>query len=244
MKVKIIIALAISMLLLAACNVINNNNTIKGSGNVITESREVSGFNRINISGSGDVLVRQGDTEALQIETDDNIMKYISTRVRNNTLYIDVDTDDGESISPTRLTYTLDLVNLSDVEISGSAKVTAAALDTNDLHVDISGSGRVSIDTLTTDSARINISGSGRVEMAGTAPQMNIDVGGSGTVVTSDLRCNRADIDVSGSGNVTIWATDSLHGEISGSGVVNYYGNPHSEFETTGSGAFKNMGDK
>jgi hypothetical protein len=202
----------------------------------------VSGFNRIRLSGSGELMVRQGDSEGLEVRTDDNIMKYIKTHVRNSTLYLEVEA--GKSISPTRLTYTLDLIDLHSVDVTGSGKFTMNNLDSEDLWIDISGSGRVDIDTLTAKSAHIDISGSGRVSLAGTAPHLDINVGGSGNVVIDDLRCERADVEVSGSGRVTLWASDSLDGKITGSGTVNYFGDPETDVSVSGSGDFNYMGDK
>lgn len=241
MKRNIIVALAISVLLISACSVVNIN-TIEGSGDLVSESRDVSDFNRIHLTGSGDLTVRQGDNEHLKVETDDNIIQYIETYVRNNTLYIEI--EDGKSVSATRLRYTVDLIDLNAVTITGSGKVTAERLDTDNLQLNILGSGRVDIIDLTADSANMDVSGSGRIKLAGTLPEMNIDVSGSGNIDTSDLRCDSVDIDITGSGRVTVWATNDLHSDISGSGTVNYFGDPSTDFDVAGSGSFHAMGDK
>ena len=39
--------------------------TIKGSGNVVTEERTVSGFDRVALSGFGKVIITQGEEESL-----------------------------------------------------------------------------------------------------------------------------------------------------------------------------------
>src|SRR5262245_51229407 len=61
-------------------------NGIAGSGNVTTESRTVTGFTDIEISGSGKLIVEQGDSEALSITTDDNLMEYIASEVQGSKL--------------------------------------------------------------------------------------------------------------------------------------------------------------
>ena len=68
--------------------------TIKGSGNVVTEERDVSGFDRVALSGFGEVIITQGDKESLTVETDDNLMRYIETKVRGGTLELGFTDDD------------------------------------------------------------------------------------------------------------------------------------------------------
>jgi hypothetical protein len=51
----------------------------RGSGNVITESRVVSGSDEILLSGSGEVVVDVDGTESLTIEAEDNIMPLLTT---------------------------------------------------------------------------------------------------------------------------------------------------------------------
>ncbi len=62
--------------------------TVKGSGNIIKDSRSVAGFDKVSISGSGFLLITQGDEESLAIECDDNIASYIRSSVKDGTLNI------------------------------------------------------------------------------------------------------------------------------------------------------------
>src|SRR5918996_729619 len=45
----------------------------RGSGNVITQTREVSGFDAVNVEYPAQVLIQQGSTESLKIEAEDNL---------------------------------------------------------------------------------------------------------------------------------------------------------------------------
>ena len=65
--VALIVLIAASL----ACEIPLGINTVRGSGNVVTEEREVSGFERVALSGVGQVIVTQGEEEALTVETDD-----------------------------------------------------------------------------------------------------------------------------------------------------------------------------
>ncbi|MEI9957281.1 MAG: DUF2807 domain-containing protein [Ferruginibacter sp.] len=52
-----------------------------GSGNVVTENRTVDNFTGIDVSSSFDVEVKIGSPASVRVEADDNIIKYIVTKV-------------------------------------------------------------------------------------------------------------------------------------------------------------------
>src|ERR1044071_4893482 len=75
--------LAAGSLFLSGCVVFD---AIGGSGKIVTEPRTVSNFSTIKLSGSGQVDIEQTGTESLTVTTDDNLMQYIKTEVRGDTL--------------------------------------------------------------------------------------------------------------------------------------------------------------
>ena len=99
---------------------------VEGSGNVITESREVSGFNEIVLDGTGRVVVEVTGSESLTIEAEDNIMPLLETTVREGRLRLET----NRSISPTvEIVYTITAATLDGLVISGSGVVEADAID-------------------------------------------------------------------------------------------------------------------
>ena len=61
---------------------------VRGSCDLETEERDVSGFDEIYFSGMGNLVIEQGDEESLIIEADDNIIDLIETEVRGGELHI------------------------------------------------------------------------------------------------------------------------------------------------------------
>ena len=216
--------------------------TIRGSGNLTTESRSVKDFDRVDLSGCGQVVITQGGEESLVVETDDNIMPYVRTMVKARTLDLGFDAK-HKNISPTHLRFTLNVKDLVGLKISGSGDITAASLDTDRLEVKVSGSGDVGIDSLTAKNVKVRISGSGDVELAGETTKQDIDTSGSGKYRAQDLHSETVKAKISGSGTTTVWATKSLNARISGSGAVDYYGNPKVKANISGSGRIKSQGD-
>lgn len=239
-KISKTVGLLAVVVLLSACGF----QIIRGSGDLVTEARNVSNFDRVSLSGSGEVIVTQSGTESLTVETDDNIIEYVTTKVRGGTLYLGFDTTEAKSFSPTRLRFDLNVKDLVGLKISGSGDITAASLDTDRLDARVSGSGDIQIDSLTADEVEVQISGSGDVELAGEATGQDITITGSGEFHAGDLRGETVEVTISGSGSATIWAIQSLDARISGSGSVKYYGSPTVDSSGSGSGKIRSLGEK
>ncbi len=236
---KAALGLTILMLLVSACSIIPTF----GSRNVISENRTVSGFTRVDVSGGGSLDVLQDGTEALTVETDDNMLQYVTSDVRSGTLYLGLDSS-MRSLVPSHLHFTLHVKDLVGITTSGSWDVVSAALETSNLDIVISGSGSVRVDSLTVGKLTATISGSGKLDLAGKAASQSIQISGSGKVLEGDLDTQDTSVNISGSGNVTVWATGTLSAHVSGSGDVSYYGSPQISFDKSGSGSLHSLGAK
>jgi len=233
--------LILIVLLLGACGL----KAVRGSGDLVTESRDVRGFDRVVLRGSGEVIITQDGTESLTVETDDNVIEYVTTEVKGRTLELGFEGfEDAVLVAPTRLTFDLHLKDLAGLEISGSGDIEAESIATDRLEIKVSGSGDVRIDSLAAGEVEVDISGSGGVDLAGEASRQDITIGGSGKCRTGDLRSEVVEISISGSGDAIVWATESLDVDISGSGSVDYYGKPSISTSTSGSGDVKSRGEK
>ena len=63
MKIKtlqLLAALAILPFLTTGCSILFNGKSVQGSGNIITQERQVSGFSKVRLKGSGKVFLTLG----------------------------------------------------------------------------------------------------------------------------------------------------------------------------------------
>ena len=232
----------VSAFLLSACGL----QTISGSGNIVSESRPVSGFDSVTLAGSGDVIITQGDSESLTVEADDNLMSYIRSEVRGGTLTLGED-DDGwwTNLEPSRpIRYIVTLKDLTAMTLSGSGSMDVASLHTETLDITLSGSGKVLVGSLDAGQLAATLSGSGRVGISGQVPGQKVSLDGSASYEAGDLESESAQIGISGSGNATVWAHTDLKISISGSGTVSYYDLPAVTMEGSGSGKVVSLGSK
>ncbi|UCH60990.1 MAG: DUF2807 domain-containing protein [Anaerolineales bacterium] len=230
--------LLLAMFTLSACRGI-----VTGSGNVISETRQVSNFDRITLSGSGKVIVTQGGSESLSIDTDDNLLKHLDVKVENGTLKLGF--KPGVNImSYTQLVFYVGVDDLASLAISGSGDFESDRLETDRLEATVSGSGDIQIADLSANELSVTISGSGEIDLAGEVNAQDVNISGSGKYLAGDVCSPLVEVSVSGSGEATICATERLDSRISGSGSVNYYGRPSINTSGGGSGRLNSLGDK
>jgi hypothetical protein len=235
----IISLLIFGALLITACGL----SYTQGSGNVITEERDVSGFDQVNMSGFGEMIITQGNDESLTIETDDNLMQFIETEVRNNTLYLEFTENTIPDPSDT-IAYHLTLIDLEALELSGAGEFSIQSLDTPRLEITFSGAGRIDLDSLNTDELTVQISGAGDVNLAGKVSVQEVNIEGAGQYLASDLESDQASVKIEGVGKATIWAHDSLDIRVDGAGNVEYYGSPTVNQNIQGGGSIRSLGQK
>lgn len=180
---------------------------VRGSGNVITEDRQVGDFTVIEVVGSADVVIRQGDESRVQVHADQNLLEFITTEVRNGTLVIG---GEGRVRSYKKFEVHVTIARLDRVKIMGSGDVRSeGALSGNDLEIAIYGSGDVNLQ-LDHKSLTTNINGSGDVTVSGIAGSLAVTVMGSGDFTASDLRLEKCTLKVMGSGDMKLSGRASL----------------------------------
>ena len=216
---------------------------LRGSGKPATEQRPVSGINAVTLSGVGDLRIEVGNEESLRIEADDNILPHIRTEVKNGKLTIGIEC--GFSVHPSvPIRYALVVRQLNEVGLSGSGRISTAALTADTMKAHVSGSGEITFDELTGKHFSAEISGSGKIKVPGRIETQEVHVSGSGDYDGEDLQSRTAEVSVSGSGDSKLWVTDTLTARVSGSGDVEYYGNPQLTKHISGSGDLISRGSR
>jgi hypothetical protein len=202
-----ITALIASSTLLFGCtvNLGNNPNMTIGSGKIVTESRTISGVNAVVATGSGKLILEQGDVDSLTITADDNILPLLTSTVLGGKLTLGM--RPGSSYSTrSDIVYKVTVKTLNEVGISGSANGT--------------------VTNVRTDSFKVVLSGSGNLTASGSAATQDIVATGSSSFHGDELTGAKVNAKVSGSGSITVNVSEELNASTSGSGNIYYTGNP------------------
>lgn len=198
---------------------------VVGSGDVISESREVSGFTQIVLRGRGRVSLEVTGEESLTIEADANLMPLLTTQVEDGVLELGA----TEAISPSSdIVYTITVSSLEGVSVQGSGELNAPDVEAPTFEATVSGSGRLFLPELSADELVVRISGSGDAELSGSTEHLELDVSGSGSYLGEGLVSTTAEVGVSGAGEAVVNVSEELEASASGSGSIVYLGDPES----------------
>ncbi len=199
---------AVLLLVSAGCE-----NGIKGNHDVTKETRQMVSFESVINEGSFNVYVSNSQDYEVVVEAESNLIPYIRTVVKGNSLVI----DSKKSIDAN---YTITIYVKSPL-------VKSVTLD---------GSGVIMFDSLKCNSFNADINGSGEIRGKLIADTVFASIDGSGSI-SFETDCNEMTTDISGSGNINLNVIDKLDVNISGSGSVYYIGSPQMNVKISGSGS-------
>lgn len=236
---KLIILFVFSLLAIA---VLPSCHKVSGSGPVVTETRNISGFSEIRSEFSGEIYITPGNSYSVTIDAQQNIIDVIETVLNDGILTLRVKSN--TVIRPdSRVIVRITTPHITGLHVNGSGNMTVTDnLGTSDLYLKVSGSGNIYLPGLTCSSVYANISGSGEIDINnGEVATEEIDISGSGSMDFSNLLAASSDIEIAGSGDARVYVSNKLKVRISGSGTVYYRGTPSIDVSISGSGKLKPM---
>ena len=198
-------------------------------------------FHKIDVSGSADVTLVQGDSESISLPAQTRERGLLTAEVREGTLYVE-SLDHAhwwDLVLGNRENHTPIVVNFRDVDAivaAGTVNITAAKLRVGQLRV--SGAGGTSLRIEDLDARELRVTGAGalRADLAGRAADADITISGAGDFRGARLATQNASVTVAGAGKVTINAEKTLKATISGAGSVEYLGDPEVTQRVSGAG--------
>lgn len=260
----------ISMFLLLACSTfgfaenqfsIFGGKTVKASNRYVTKDIRVSNFNKIELSGSPDVIYRQkAGKPSVEVYTSDNIVDLLDIYEKDGTLVVKF--KKGVRVSYNKLEIRVSSERINDIRIAGSGDIKLAGhIKTDDMNISIAGSGDINGENISsTGGFKVSIAGSGDTELnnihcndlslsiagsgdmkindAVTSGCTNVAIAGSGTVKLSGSS-QEAELKISGSGDLYAsgYQAKRVSATVSGSGNIECYATEFLKARTSGSGS-------
>ena len=229
-----------------------------GSGEVVSEKRDVRDFDSVRLSGSGTIFITQTGEESLSIEAEESILPLLTSEVHGHQLELGV--RHGVNIAPrASIHYYLTVRDLRGLAITGAGKVQMSSLTTDTLRVtisgagdlqgpeltadtldiSISGAGKVMVNSLTTNALDVTIPGTGSATLAGRAARQTVTIPGAGSYHAEELVSDQARVKVSGAGSAIVNVRETLDARISGIGSIRYAGQPTVTKSVSGIGSIR-----
>ncbi|MEP6789647.1 MAG: head GIN domain-containing protein [Acidobacteriota bacterium] len=183
---------------------------VRGSGNVATDKRGVSGFKSVDVGGVFQVEITAQKDFAVEVEADDNLLPLITTEVHDGVLTIET-AERIKSSNPIRVRVYAP--NIDSLEVSGVANVTVNDVKNSSLSLDSSGASKIKI--------------------AGETAKLTVETSGASKIDAEGLKAIDAAIDSSGASHVNLNVTGELRTDLSGASKVTYTGTPSNIVKST-----------
>lgn len=235
--VRIAVA-ALVALILSSCgfdvNIGDFGTGKKGNGNVVTETREITGdFTEVSASEGLMVYVTQADDFNIEVEADENIIDLIATDIQNGRLRIHA----RENIGNATKKIHVSLPEVTALKSSSGAHLRAEnSIKSDRLEIDGSSGALLQLE-LTVSNLEIDASSGANLNISGDADRAEVDVSSGGNINAKDLRTKTCMADASSGGNLKIQVTESLTADASSGGNIGYSGEPKVQKKKSFSGS-------
>jgi hypothetical protein len=212
------------VILLSACALDEERVTINGSGDLVTQKEDISGFDRVRASQAFQVEVRQGDSYRVVIRVDDNFQPHLVVKKDGDALRLGLEPGYTYNVRNNMLKAEVTMPELSAVSLSGSSDATITGFaSTKRFDAGLSGSSSLQGDIQASD-ASFELSGSSQVNLQGSARYVRIDASGSSDIDLSDFSTSDVKVGLSGSSEAILNLDGTLDVDASGASRVYYRG--------------------
>lgn len=221
-------------LLFSSCGHSMNFNGIKGSGNIITETRAVNqDFKKIEVSRGIKVIVEQSDNKSITVETDDNLQQHIITKIENGVLIIESDESYNTNETPV-VNVKMPVTNGLSAN-SGSEIISSNTLITEKIDVKSSSGSEIKI-AVEADDIKIESSSGSSVEASGKALKLDTVASSGSEINAKNLMTNEIISQASSGSSTDVFPVLKLVAKASSGSSINYHNVPKTVSKEENSG--------
>lgn len=199
-------------------------------------SRNITGFDELQVSSGIDVYLSQEGSESINIEADEDIMDDIIVEKNGSTLNLRVDNKVMNwfaSNGPIKI-Y-VGFKDLKSIKVGGGSDLYGeGALEFDKLEMSASGGSDIKL-SLKANELKVHSSGGSDVKLEGYTSYFEGSASGGSDIKAQDLETEVAVINSSGGSDAHISVSRKLVANASGGSDVYYYGNPE-DIESNESG--------
>lgn len=222
----------LAMFMLSGCLAVVNGDGVKRE-----EVRTVGDFQKVHVGGGFEAVATLGSPASVTIESDENIVRAITTTVSGGELVIDA--PEGTLLLPVN-PVKIKIVSpaLTGIDASGGAVVTMDASASPTFQLDASGGAKVIVHGLKSERLLVHGSGLSRVTIDGVARDAEFDLSGASVFDGDQVPFESAHFAGSGGSAGTVRVSGTLRGGLSGGSKLTVLGHPaHLSVETSGGSA-------
>lgn len=195
-------ALWLAAVLLGGCNNYDGHD-----GPMQTQTRELSGFNAIDMEGAARLEISVGAPYSVELEAPADVLERVKTEVRGETLAIESRAKDWfPSGGRARVTLRISTPELTSLRLGGGNDVAVQGYDGGE--------------------SSIKVEGAANIEARGELDRLVVRMSGAGQADLSELIAARVKVTVDGVGTAVVHANEALDATMNGVGAIHYIGDP------------------
>lgn len=176
-------------------------------GEMTTVSRDLRGFNAIEVRGTWTVTVTQGDEWRVDLSSDENLAGTAEVSARGERLSL-IGTQSGSFFGRSNAQYLAEIVmpELEELDAAGAIRMTLSGFEGERLSIDVAGATELTGEDGRYDELDLSMAGASNVQL-------------NGFVFTD------ADVDMAGASNLELtMGGGELTGALAGAGRIQYFG--------------------
>jgi len=201
-----------------------DSETVRGNGEIVTESRKVGEFTSVHAGGGLTVEVRKG-APSLTIETDKNLLEYMRSEVKDGVLT--VNTKPNTSIRASKkVKVTITAPSLTGLSASGGVDINVDVPMIKNARIDASGGVQMRVSTIDADSLDLDVSGGVDMTLVGRVNAIKGEFSGGVQLRAEKLAAKTMTVDASGGCDLEVAVAESIQGDLSGGVDLDVHGSP------------------
>ncbi|WP_298541526.1 head GIN domain-containing protein [uncultured Aquimarina sp.] len=224
------ITLIVSVFLFIACDTENALDCFQRTGDIIRQEVEISDFTRILVNPGVELILKEGETTSVIIETGDNLLDEVSTVVEGDRLILSNTNDCNfvRDFNQTKIFVTAP--NITEIRSEtqfgissdGVLRYPSLRLLSEDFNED-NGGNTTGTFTIEIDTERLSVVGNNIASFFVKGNVINLDIGffsGTGRFEGSELIAENVEVFHRGTNKIIVNPQQSIKGEILSTGDV------------------------
>ncbi len=197
------------------------NQTIKGNGNIVSKKHETTSYDAITINNNIDVVLIEGNEGSITLKGDQNLVDQIEVVSIKGELKLS--SKNQVALQPSKgndLTAIIPAQSVSKLIVNGAGTFGGTfPIEGHHVKLKVNEAGNLSVNVDATNVKAI-VTGNGSINISGKTGFLDAAVTGSGSIDGQELYATNCHGRVIGSGDLIVYAKDRLDAKVVGSGSI------------------------
>jgi len=231
-------ALSLGIIAIAAAAAGCTEARSQNGGPVVDRDFKVGAFDRIELQGAYDTIVRTGSAPSVRAKGNEDAINDLEVVVRGGTLVISHKKRTGLNWKRSgKLELTVTVPSLRGAELAGAGDIRIDRVRGDSFEGQINGAGDLHVDNVEVGSLKLAIAGAGSATAkGGRARTVDYSIAGAGDIRAKEVASETAAVSVTGAGDVSANASKTASVSIMGAGSVDLTGGAKCSISKMGPG--------